>query len=260
MSPQLRLVLTFFFGGLLLIGVAFLIGNNFDVHSGSAPSLAKAEKISPPVTIFRKHLTEKEQLDKKTSLKALESLETGADGEAQLEFPSAYRLRILPNTHVTLDQEGEKTVLYLKTGSLRVENFGRDGSLFISQNGVRWSATEYGLGGKEKREDNFGMPAEVSGSTDESLSPSYILETLKAHKSIFYKCYTQLLQKHPGRSGEASVSVTIEPTGKISRSEVISSQFDDPGFKKCIGEALARLDFKAFAGEPITTVFPLQFE
>ena len=103
------------------------------------------------------------------------------------------------------------------------------------------------------------LPSTDSQAT-EGLTPSYIVDTLKSQKGIFYKCYTQLLQKNPGVVGETSISMTIEPNGKISRSDVTSSQMNDASFKKCLIEATARIEFKPFRGDAITTVFPLKFE
>lgn len=261
MKQNKNLILTFFFLGLLLLGTAFLVSKWLDPVNPAAPVLARIEKISEPVFILKRHLTQQEQLRDSAPLRALETVSTGADGEALLTFPSDYRLKLKPNSEITLDIEADRTIVYLKTGDVDVEASGREGSLFISKYGVRVSASEY----KSNNKGDLGLKAPELRETKnpeskEGLSPSYILETLKSQKNVFYKCYTQLLQRTPGVTGEASLSVTIETNGKISRSEITSSNLNEPAFKKCLIEAVNRIEFKAFHGEAITTVFPLQFE
>ncbi len=56
------------------------------------------------------------------------------------------------------------------------------------------------------------------------------------------------------------MSFTIEKSGKISNPNVASSQLNDNEFKACLFEVLKRIEFKAFEGEPISTVIPLNFE
>ena len=259
MKPNSGLVMTFFFSGLLLVGVGLLISKWMDADSPTSPTLAQVEKVTDSVFILKKHLTQKETIFKKTSLHALESLETSGDGEAILDFPSAYRLHIFPNSQLTLDQEGDATVVYLKAGEIKIVSQGREGTLFIAKGGLRWSATDYESLHPSMHATDPALPSTDSQAT-EGLTPSYIVDTLKSQKGIFYKCYTQLLQKNPGVVGETSISMTIEPNGKISRSDVTSSQMNDASFKKCLIEATARIEFKPFRGDAITTVFPLKFE
>ncbi len=259
MGRNSGLVMTFFFSGLLLLGIGLLVSKWMDADSPTSPALAQIEKITDQVLILKKHLTQKEVVKNKTALRALETLETNSDGEALLDFPSAFRLHIFPSTQLTLDQEGEATVVYLKTGEIRIENQGRDGTLVIAKGGLRWPAPEYESLNKTARAAEPALSA-TDSPPQEGLTPAYIVDTLKSQKGIFYKCYTQLLQKKPGLVGETSISMTIEPNGKISRSDVTSSQLSDASFKKCLIEATARIEFKPFRGDAITTVFPLKFE
>ncbi len=259
MGRNSGLVMTFFFSGLLLLGIGLLVSKWMDADSPTSPALAQIEKITDQVLILKKHLTQKEIIKKKTPLRALETLETSADGEAYLDFPSAFRLHVLPNTQLTLDQDGDATVVFLKIGEIKMESQGREGTLIIAKGGLRWSAPEYDSLNKTSRATEPTLSAGDS-QPQEGLTPSYIVDTLKSQKGIFYKCYTQLLQKKPGLSGETSISMTIEPNGKISRSDVTSSQLGDANFRKCLSEATARIAFRPFRGEAITTVFPLKFE
>ncbi len=259
MGRNSNLVMAFFFSGILLLGVGFLVSKWMDADSPTSPKLAQVEKVTDQVFILKKHLTQKVAINQKANLHALESLETNADGEAYLDFPSAFRLHVYPNTQLTLDQEGDVTVVYIKNGDIKIETQGREGTLVFAKAGRRWSALEFDQQNKNKSGIESLLPLSES-QVSEGLTPSYIVDTLKAQKGTFYKCYTQLLQKNSGIVGETSITMTIEPNGKISRSEVTSSQLNDPNFKKCLVDATIRIEFKPFRGEAITTVFPLKFE
>ncbi len=259
MGRNSGLVMTFFFSGLLLLCIGVLVSKWMDADSPTSPALAQIEKITDQVLILKKHQTQKEVVKKKTPLRALETLETTVDGEAVLDFPSAFRLHVFPNSQLTLDQEGDATVVYLKAGEIKMDSQGRDGTLLIAKGGLRWPAPEYDSLNKTSRAAEPTLPA-TDSQAQEGLTPSYIVDTLKSQKGIFYKCYTQLLQKKPGLVGETSISMTIDPNGKISRSDVTTSQLGDASFKKCLIEATARIEFKPFRGDAITTVFPLKFE
>ena len=260
MKKNSSLVLTLFFSGIILIGLGLLISKWMDADVSLTPTLAQVEKISDQVFILKKHFTQKEAVIKKSSLHALETLETSVDGEAYLDFSSSHRLHLFPNSQITVDQEGAVTVVYIKSGEVKVETQGREGTLVIAKNGLRWSSTDYDLIGKPAGAATEPiLPAAESGLS-EGLTPAYIVDTLKSQKGTFYKCYTQLLQRKPKVTGESSISMTIEANGKISRSEVTSSQLEDPAFKKCLVEATNRIEFKPFRGDAITTVFPLKFE
>ncbi|MNL44025.1 hypothetical protein D3C87_1665680 [compost metagenome] len=140
--------------------------------------------------------------------------------------------------------------------------------MYVSRDGVRWDATDYEMNYKKQMQDS-ALP-DIAPSTDsatitpskniEGLSSEAIQETLKLHRGNFFRCYTQLLQKTPGVVGTASISFTIERTGKVSNAELTSSSLQDPDFKRCLIEATRRVEFKSFLGDPINTVFPLKFE
>ncbi len=245
----------FFVSGLILVGLAFVVSRWLDPQTDMNP-IARVERFSGQVHILKKHLTQKEAVSGRALVHELESIETNPDGEAILDFPNGYRIRILTNSLVTLDKENEKTVLFIKNGDVKIESSGQETTLLISKGGQRWNAAEYETA--LTRDDE--MKSSQEKALGEGLTPSYISMTLSSQKGTFYRCYTQLLQKNPRLSGEASVSITIQPNGKISRSEITSSSLEDPSFKKCLLEATNRIEFKPFAGEAITTVFPLKFE
>ncbi|MGZ6472965.1 MAG: TonB family protein [Bdellovibrio sp.] len=253
--------------GILSVALSLFIATQTEKQKPGAQPLARIELNLGKVYILRKNLTQKEILSRRSALYSLDSVETSADGDATMEFDSAYRIRIQENSLITIDEENERIVLIIKRGDVQVENFGREGTVFISRDGVRWNATDYEMNYKKQAAtENLPelAPTETEAPkttyTGEGLTSEYIQDTLKTYRGSFFKCYTQLLQKNPGVLGQATISFTIEKTGHVTQSEIASSTINDPTFKKCLLEAIRRVEFKSFTGDPISTVFPLKFE
>jgi len=251
--------------GLVSLGLSFLIASQTEKQKPGQHVLARLERNLGKVSIIRKNMTSKETLSRRTMLFPLDSVETGADGDATLDFDSSDRLHIQENSLITLDEEDGHIVVIIKNGDIQVENGSNNGQVLISREGSRWSPRDYE--NKVKKEANYESMPDVAptvqttvDSRRESLSPDFIQDTLKSYRNQFFKCYTQLLQKTPGVVGQASISFTIERTGKVSNAEIASSSLADSDFKKCLLEATRRVEFKSFSDEAISTVFPLKFE
>ncbi|KYG61509.1 hypothetical protein AZI86_17530 [Bdellovibrio bacteriovorus] len=252
--------------GVLSLLLSLFIASQTEKQKPGDRPLARLELNLGKVFVLRKNLTQKEILTRRSTLFALDSVETGPDGDATMEFDSAYRIRIQENSMITLDAESDRIVLIIKRGDVQVENYGREGSVFVSREGVRWNATDYEMNYK-KQAPPTSLPelapqdtATTEAPKVEGLTAEHIQDTLKTYRPSFFKCYTQLLQKTPGVVGQASLSFTIERTGRVNQAEVASSSINDPDFKKCLLEAIRRVEFKSFSGDPISTVFPLRFE
>lgn len=251
--------------GLLIVALSLFFASKSSQKSLDLIPLAKVEINLGGADIYRAGVQQREAVHIKGFLYNLDSLETRADGDATLEFDSGYRIRVPENSLVTLSSDGPRTLLLLKRGEVFVENYGQEGSVFISADGKHWSATDYET--KYKAQQKGGLTQEPAQSaqpstpsTTGSLTSEYLQETLKNHRASFFKCYTQLLQKTPGVVGHASLSFTIERTGKISQADIASSNIQDATFRKCLLDALRRVEFRAFSGDPISTIFPLRFE
>ena len=256
--------------GVLSVVLSLFVASQTEKQKPSVPPLALAQLNIGKVFILRKNMTQKEVLAQRSPLFALDSIETAADGDATLEFDSAYRIRIDENSLITLDDENEHAVLIIKRGDVQVENFGQEGSVFISRDGVRWNATDYEQNYK-KQPPTQTLPDVVPSSESAAAGPpgkaegggltsDFIQETLRLQRSAFFRCYTQLLQRTPGVVGQASISFTIERSGKVYNADIASSTINDAAFKKCLLEAIRRVEFKSFTGDAVSTVFPLKFE
>lgn len=255
--------------GLLSLALSFFIASRTEKQKTGQTPLARIELNLGKVFVLRKNMTQKDTLTKRAPLYALDSVETGADGDATMDFDSSYRIRVEENTLITLDQDEERIIIIIKRGDVQVENFGKDDTVYVSRDGVRWTATDYEQQYKKQTPTQTlpdlapsgdNMPESSSKRADGGLTADFIQETLRLQRGAFFKCYTQLLQKTPGVVGQASLSFTIERSGKVFNAEVASSSITDATFKKCLVEALRRVEFKSFTGDAISTVFPLKFE
>lgn len=254
--------------GIVSLLLSLLIATQTENQKMGEQPIARIDLNLGKVFILRKNMTQKEQVTRRSSLFALDSVETEVDGDATMDFDSSYRIRIQENSLVTLARENDHIVLIIKRGDLQVENYGKENSVFISRDGVRWNATEYEQNYKKQpAEQNLpDLAPEIESSlnkdtkSESGLTSEYIQETLRLQRGAFFKCYTQLLQKTPGLAGQAALSFTIEKNGKVFNAEVASSNITDSAFKKCLIDAIHRVEFKSFEGDPISTVFPLKFE
>lgn len=219
----------------------------------------------------------KETVLKRRTVQRLDIVHTAADSEAVLIFASGEEARLLENSVALLEYENGRPLVVLKAGDLWAEKIvDSPNSVLVSREGVRLSLAQDARERARAKDElasapvvapKKAAPARVVLDEDKAeiaapltLTPDSINETLRNQRNLFFKCYGQLLQRTPGVSGEASLAFTIERTGKVSTAEVSSSSLQDPQFKRCLSEAVKRVEFKSFAGESVQTLFPLRFE
>lgn len=263
-----QLVVGLLVAGLILVALSLY----FSIFSSRTSSegevrLASVTRETGKAFVLRKGFTEKEAVEKRTPLYNLNSIETDETGEALVNFDSGYKLRVFNNALLTLekvaDQDNYHVVAIVKNGVVRVDGFGNEGELYISKNGERLSATDYN--GSMLAQTPAVVPTPIDTEStpipeDQGLSEEEISAGIQKHRTSFFKCYTQLLQKEPTAKGKVSLSFTIENNGKMSVTEVTASELANPDFKKCLLEVLRRVEFRSFKGPAISTLFPLKFE
>lgn len=253
--------------GLFFITLSWWMSSRLETQSSGLRPLARIIYNSGEVAILNNKMTAKESLTKSRTLYHLDTIETGPNGDASLEVES-HRLRILDNTLITLDQEGQKTILILKRGDVQFENFGSEKNLILSKNGQRQTPTEYVSSLKLGDSGSLSgfpelAPQETGASSttaENTLSSEYIQTILKKQIPALDKCYKQLLRRTPGITGQVVLALMIEKTGKISSSEVSTATISDNEFKRCLTEVVRRVEFRSFAGDPIASTFPISFE
>jgi len=263
-----QLVFGLFFLGLILVGssiyFSFFSGSKWD----DLQPLAQIERQSGKNFLLRSGYTQRSLIQKKESLGHLDSVETSDTGEALLTFESAYKIRLLSNTLITLErtqsQPSPQILLIIKRGSISIENFGRDENLWISKNGEKVPASQYEQTSlaQARAQNPMAMASAESENQNaaQGLSEEEITTVMGTHRNTFFKCYTQLLQTDPSAKGSLSLRFQIENGGKTSSVEIAASQIDNKDFKSCLVEAVRRIQFRSFSGPVISTLFPLKFE
>lgn len=279
MERQLWLPIGIAIAGLLLIVGSFSLRLSKDERLEARP-LAWTEPVFGTVTLKNRGDVDSSEMRRRGTVRKGDTVETSAESELRLGFTGGEELRLLENSVATLDIEAGRPVLIVKSGLYDIEKTGQ-GDLLLAQDGERHTLAEFVQAAEAKSQkavtpvtamaakkakavssvpDQRDWPEEMKLGRPKSLTPDYIRETLKSQQSLFFKCYTQLLQKKPGVTGDASVTFIIERNGKVGPASIASSSLADPLFKDCLVQAVKRVEFKSFAGEPVSTLFPLRFE
>ncbi len=214
-----------------------------------------------------------EKIEKARPLHRWDELQTREASEALVSFESGEEIRVLEKSRVLFDLEAGRPLIVVLQGDIWIEREIESGQVLISREGSRKTLMEERLAKKSavsktsrqartsskasSKNNDLGL---MNRSAGQRLTPDVIQSTLKAQRQSFFKCYTQLLQKTPGVTGEASVSFTIERTGRVSLAEISSSSLKDSAFRNCLLDTVRRVEFKSFPGDPISALFPLRFD
>lgn len=269
MSEKKRIIYGLSLAGIFFIGASFLISVLDKPQQNLLSPQAKLISLGKGVKVIRKSLSSTLKLKPGTDqLYLMDTVETDADSAADLEFPDGHRFQIGELSRITLDRRQDTLILDVQSGSLVVEQVGSD-QVLVFENGSSLSSSEYQKKFSYK-EDHPHSPVtqhhqkigvHPEGETKQETPPrEYVENTIKQHKKHFYKCYSQLLEKKPGLTGQASLRFTIERNGKVRSPEISFCSIKDNHFRKCLVEALRRIEFHAYRGESINTFFPLKFE
>lgn len=276
MARLRSLPVIFALAGLLLFALALWRATLDTVPAEEARAIARLEPVFGEVWLERNGRKEVVE-DRRRALQRLDSIQTGAEGEALLGFASGEEIRLLENSLVMLDFEAGKPVLVIKGGDIWAERTKvAAATVLISRDGIRRTLaqdlrerTPVANAAAKKAAPRARPSGQVAASEEVNLKPKtkletltadYIQETLRTQRNLFFKCYAQLLQRTPGVSGEASLSFTIERTGRVSLADIASSNLQDPPFRRCLTDTMKRIEFKSFAGEPVNALFPVRFE
>lgn len=105
--------------------------------------------------------------------------------------------------------------------------------------------------------------AACSSSSKKSF-PDSVEKTIESNQSEFDKCYDFTL-KHkrdsdPAPVGRIEVGFTVSPAGKVTESNIISTDVNDNRLEKCVQETLRRTQFPANdQGRLTQTTYPFDF-
>lgn len=258
-TALMKSTITFIVIGVILsaLGIGWLFSQQ--KSQISTQTLGRVELASGKAFLRSSFTTNKTPILTTNKLQNLDEIETSDNAQVTLSFPSSYRLRVFPQSLVVVDQQKDFLQLIIKRGDVVVENFGEDGQLFITKDGVRLSATDYQLDVKK----SFTIPESPTTPPAQEVKNPQALDidqVIQKNQPQFQRCYNLLVQKKPLLKGDVVLSLTIANSGKVSDKQIIKSFTDDADFKNCLFEIIQRIQFNVFAGEPLTTMLPLQFE
>ena len=105
--------------------------------------------------------------------------------------------------------------------------------------------------------------AACSSSSKRSF-PDSVDKTIENNQSEFDKCYDSEMKRKrdtdPAPVGRITMGFTVSPQGKVTESNVISSEVGNMRLEKCVQESLRRLQFpKNDEGRLIQTTYPFDF-
>lgn len=258
-------VVALFAVGAVLIAAAWFLHKKV----GNTPSLdqrlAWVSRELGEVKIIRAWNDQAEIVDNRGFIVGWDSVETKDGSVARLEFESGDQITLKPNSLITIEDWRQKNLTQLKVvikrGDVKVDSPGRMGELLIAKNGQSVGSHLY------EESTLATQPAESSTTKDkksnqapEGLSESEISAVISASRSSFFKCYTQLMQKDPKATGEVTLSLSIENSGRVVEPRVSSKTLVDPQFQTCIHDVALRLSFRMFSGPTLSTLFPIQFQ
>ena len=248
----------FLFLGIGFISIGYLLSRPSGKGLTKPQQLGQIEKLSGNASLTRKNHSRSTLLGDSEPLYVLDTIETHKQSQIEILFKNDSKIRLNAETKVIIDQEGDVLLVILSKGSFSIENFGARGNVSVSYQGhrVKLQDWEQWLNSQNVTPKN---PLN-SFSSSEQLSENLISDTIQAHKIKFLQCYNKLLQKTPGVSGSVTLAFTIQKSGRVNNPTVASSVLTDSSFKSCLFEVLNRIEFKAFEGEAISTVIPLNFE
>ena len=98
-------------------------------------------------------------------------------------------------------------------------------------------------------------------STNRSASRSYeeIQIVFDRNKSSIYSLYNRALRKDPGLQGKLVLKLTIAPSGKITKIELVSSELGDPALERKLVQRIKMFNFGAKKADTVTVTYPIEF-
>ncbi|WP_394129936.1 AgmX/PglI C-terminal domain-containing protein [Shewanella maritima] len=90
-------------------------------------------------------------------------------------------------------------------------------------------------------------------------SEAAIRRTLEANKSRLYALYNRALRKDPFLKGKVMFEIDIQPSGKISRVNIKSSELNNSKLERQLTVVLRSIEFSAEDVAAITTIWSIDF-
>ncbi|MFQ5642527.1 MAG: TonB family protein [Thiogranum sp.] len=79
------------------------------------------------------------------------------------------------------------------------------------------------------------------------------------NKSAIYGLYNRALRKDPTLQGKLVIRLTIDPSGKITAINMVSSELGDPALERKLVQRIKMFNFGAKAVDAVTITYPIDF-
>ncbi|MCX7978298.1 MAG: AgmX/PglI C-terminal domain-containing protein, partial [Bdellovibrionaceae bacterium] len=244
--------LVFFFTGVILLFLALWLWEGVPAAT-TQQTLAQVIHLEGQVSFRSSFLSPTETLTSPRALPAHSVLETGSQGYAVIEFPSAQRIRLPPGSRISLEPLTGASLLRILAGQIKVESSGREDGLLIQTQNLRMSPAEY----QSLFQQRNGKQPQAKAVFQ---NPLDFLRAVEKRKRFFERCYTQLQKRAPESRGHVQIEFSISETGKTRSVRVLSQNLGDRKFQECLETSARRLDFRPIVSKASTLVLPLRFE
>lgn len=108
------------------------------------------------------------------------------------------------------------------------------------------------------------MPEKISDAqkkqNDETLSNDYIQKILSAQTASLQHCQLNSIKDHSKSEGLLLISLTISQNGRVSKTQVLQNESNNPDLASCVSSVISRLQFKSFTGLAISLTYPIHFK
>lgn len=255
--------------GLICVGTLLIIFSiwspksqfslNPTIEKNSVTSLATAVEVTGDCQLSNNQMPSSIPLKLNSKINPRDIIRTGENSDAVIQLQNEAQFRLIDKSEILIDQlDNGAPLIIIRSGEIYVEKFGNKPSFWVRKEGQLLSALDFALADKSHL-NKLKEPIPAQTETDQ-ISQTEIETILNNKKTDFFKCYGQVLQKNAQSRGSVLISFSIQNFGQTHKIEITQSDIDEPIFKSCLTEVVARTQFKKFSGNPITTVFPLKFE
>jgi len=106
-------------------------------------------------------------------------------------------------------------------------------------------------------------PASSAGKDRAGRSAGRSIEEIQMifdrNKGAIYSIYNRALRQNPALQGKLVLQLTISPSGKVTRCNVVSSELDDAALGRKIAQRVGLFDFGAADVNEVTITYPIDF-
>lgn len=265
--------LIFFVGLLLGLMALFYTPNSSSTKQALENQVAQVLDVRGDVQ--RRHQAEVRfsKVKKGDPIFLLDTLLTSQESSLRLRVGQKGLLDIMPKTEVVIDQKGTaqkraSIEFVVLQGRIDVLQAGAIGDFQVIQRleTARLQGNAIALPASPPQQSPGSLaPLSASGPIQErtaagSLTNEYIYSVLSEQKRFIQSCFIKYFNDRSGQIqiGKVNFGLVIEPRGKISQAQILSSDIQDVEYQSCLKNVLLRTKFKSFQASPIDFEFPIE--